>query len=116
LFNNEIESVNAEIEGTDFDKQKQTQERRCFIHKYITNTLSTTPLVNSVPRKTRTGIIDEEYAKGRKNRQATTIIKLDQQLKDYREWLLELTICDPGLWFGAFLNQALDFLIENTPT
>jgi hypothetical protein len=33
---NEIESVNAEIEGTDFDKQNQTQERRCFLPKIHT--------------------------------------------------------------------------------
>lgn len=50
--------------------------------------------------------------KGRKNRQTTTIVKLDQQLKDYRDWLLQLTICDPACGSGAFLNQALDFLIK----
>ncbi|MEX2410689.1 MAG: DNA methyltransferase, partial [Candidatus Paceibacterota bacterium] len=29
----------------------------------------------------------------------------------YREWLLKLTICDPACGSGAFLNQALEFLI-----
>jgi hypothetical protein len=29
----------------------------------------------------------------------------------YRDWLLSLTICDPACGSGAFLNQALDFLI-----
>ena len=32
---NEIESVNAEIEGTDFDKQKPNEKRRCFLHPKI---------------------------------------------------------------------------------
>src|SRR5699024_2062664 len=32
-------------------------------------------------------------------------------LKKYREWLLSLTICDPACGSGAFLNQALEFLI-----
>jgi len=33
-------------------------------------------------------------------------------LDDYRDWLLKLTICDPTCGSGAFLNQALDFLIK----
>jgi len=33
-------------------------------------------------------------------------------LDDYRAWLLQLTICDPACGSGAFLNQALDFLIK----
>ncbi|HZJ35514.1 MAG TPA: N-6 DNA methylase, partial [Gillisia sp.] len=36
---------------------------------------------------------------------------LDAQLKEYREWLLQLTICDPACGSGAFLNQALEFLM-----
>src|SRR5690606_3597934 len=37
--------------------------------------------------------------------------KLDN-LSLYRDWLLQLTICDPACGSGAFLNQALDFLIK----
>ena len=33
------------------------------------------------------------------------------KLKTYQNWLLQLTICDPACGSGAFLNQALDFLI-----
>ena len=36
---------------------------------------------------------------------------LDTKLDVYRAWLLSLTICDPACGSGAFLNQALDFLI-----
>ena len=56
-------------------------------------------------------IVDEEYAKGRKNRKKDTIKILDDKLTDYRNWLLSLTILDPACGSGAFLNQALDFLI-----
>ncbi len=56
-------------------------------------------------------IIDEEYAKGRKNRKKDTITALDKKLTEYRNWLLSLTILDPACGSGAFLNQALDFLI-----
>ncbi|HLF52913.1 Eco57I restriction-modification methylase domain-containing protein [Flavobacterium sp.] len=112
---NEIESVNAEIEGTDFDKQKTKRKKDGVFYtpKYITKYIVDNTIGKlCTEKKGELGIIDEEYAKGRKNRQATTIIKLEQQLKDYREWLLELTICDPACGSGAFLNQALDFLIR----
>jgi type I restriction-modification system DNA methylase subunit len=112
---NEIESVNAEIEGTDFDKQKTKRKKDGVFYtpKYITKYIVDNTIGKlCTEKKQELGIIDEEYAKGRKNRQTNTIIKLDQQLKDYREWLLELTICDPACGSGAFLNQALDFLIK----
>ncbi len=112
---NEIESVNAEIEGTDFDKQKTKRKKDGVFYtpKYITKYIVDNTIGKlCTEKKQELNIIDEEYAKGRKNRQATTIIKLEQQLKDYREWLLQLTICDPACGSGAFLNQALDFLIK----
>lgn len=112
---NEIESVNAEIEGTDFDKQKTKRKKDGVFYtpKYITKYIVENTIGKlCIEKKQELNIIDEEYAKGRKNRQATTIIKLEQQLKDYREWLLQLTICDPACGSGAFLNQALDFLIK----
>ena len=112
---NEIESVNAEIEGTDFDKQKTKRKKDGVFYtpKYITKYIVDNTVGKlCTEKKQELGILDEDYAKGRKNRQATTIIKLEQQLKEYREWLLELTICDPACGSGAFLNQALDFLIR----
>lgn len=36
---------------------------------------------------------------------------LDKKLDEYRNWLLSLTILDPACGSGAFLNQALEFLI-----
>ncbi|RTY67129.1 Eco57I restriction-modification methylase domain-containing protein [Flavobacterium sp. LB2P53] len=112
---NEIESVNAEIEGTDFDKQKTKRKKDGVFYtpKYITKYIVDNTIGKlCTEKKQELGIIGEEYVKGRKNRQTTTIIKLDLQLKDYREWLLDLTICDPACGSGAFLNQALDFLIR----
>jgi type I restriction-modification system DNA methylase subunit len=112
---NEIESINAEIEGTDFDKQKTKRKKDGVFYtpKYITKYIVENTIGKlCIEKKQELNIIDEEYAKGRKNRQTTTIVKLEQQLKDYREWLLQLTICDPACGSGAFLNQALDFLIK----
>ena len=35
-----------------------------------------------------------------------------ERLQAYREWLLGITICDPACGSGAFLNAALQFLME----
>ena len=112
---NEIESVNAEIEGGDFDKQKSKRKKDGVFYtpKYITKYI----VENTVgklceEKKNELGFKEEEYFKGRKNRNKSTIEKLVEILDNYRNWLLQLTICDPACGSGAFLNQALDFLIK----
>jgi type I restriction-modification system DNA methylase subunit len=112
---NEIESVNAEIEGVEFDKQKTKRKKDGVFYtpKYITKYI----VDNTVgklceEKKTELNIIDEEYTKNRKGRTTVKLKELRDQLEDYRNWLLQITICDPACGSGAFLNQALDFLIK----
>ena len=112
---NEIESVNAEIEGGDFDKQKSKRKKDGVFYtpKYITKYIVENTIGKlCTEKKTELGFQEEEYFKGRKNRNKSTIEKLVLTLDTYREWLLQLTICDPACGSGAFLNQALDFLIK----
>ncbi|MBW7867378.1 MAG: N-6 DNA methylase [Brumimicrobium sp.] len=112
---NEIEHVQAEIRGEVVDAQKTKRKKDGIFYtpKYITKYI----VENTVgklceEKKTELGIDDEEYAKGRKSRKKETIKELDQKLTDYRDWLLDLTIIDPACGSGAFLNQTLDFLIQ----
>lgn len=112
---NEIESVNAEIEGVAFEKQtsKRKKDGVFYTPKYITKYI----VDNTVGRlcsdkKQELGIIEEDYLKSRKGRKKETLKALDDKLKTYRDWLLQITICDPACGSGAFLNQALNFLIE----
>lgn len=112
---NEIENITAEISGQEVDKSKTKRKKDGVFYtpKYITKYI----VDNTIGRlceekKAALEIIDEEFAKGRRNRHATTIKKLDAKLKAYREWLLNITICDPACGSGAFLNQALEFLIS----
>jgi type I restriction-modification system DNA methylase subunit len=109
---NEIESVNAEIEETDFDKQKTKRKKDGVFYtpKYITkyivdNTVG--KLCNE--KKEELKIVEDEY---HPKHQKGTKKKLLAALEDYREWLLQLTILDPACGSGAFLNQALDHLIK----
>lgn len=112
---NEIESINAEIEGGEFDKQtsKRKKDGVFYTPKYITkyiveNTVG--KLCNE--KKNELNFHEEEYFEVKKGTHKNTKKKLLQTLDDYRSWLLQLTICDPACGSGAFLNQALDFLIK----
>jgi len=112
---NEIESINAEIEGGNFDKQtsKRKKDGVFYTPKYITKYIVENTIGKLCEeKKTALDFHEEEYFKGRKNRNKTTISKLVSILDEYRDWLLKLTICDPACGSGAFLNQALDFLIK----
>lgn len=112
---NEIESVNTEIEGGKFDKQtsKRKKDGVFYTPKYITKYIVENTIGKLCEeKKIELNFHEEEYFKGRKNRNKTTIEKLVKILDEYREWLLQLTICDPACGSGAFLNQALDFLIK----
>lgn len=111
---NEIEAITAQLEGraVDSKKTKRKKDGVFYTPKYITKYI----VENTVGRlcaekKDELAINDEEYARGRKGRQKKTIEALDTKLDVYRDWLLSLTICDPACGSGAFLNQALDFLI-----
>lgn len=111
---NDIENVRAQLAGEDLDKSKTKRKKDGIFYtpKYITKYI----IDNTVgklceEKKAEIGIDEEEFAKDRKGRKTTTLIKLDAQLKHYREWLLQLTICDPACGSGAFLNQALEFLM-----
>lgn len=113
---NEIESVNAEIEGTDFDKQKTKRKKDGVFYtpKYITKYIVDNTVGKLCQEKrAELGIVDEEFTV---KRQKDTKRKLLDKLEQYRNWLLEITICDPACGSGAFLNQALDFLINEHRT
>mgnify|MGYP001794511690 CR=1 FL=1 len=112
---NEIENVTAQLQGLEVDKSKTKRKKDGVFYtpKYITKYI----VENTVgklceEKKAELGVIDEEYAKGRKKRKKDTIKKLDTALKQYRDWLLNITICDPACGSGAFLNQALEYLIN----
>jgi tRNA1(Val) A37 N6-methylase TrmN6 len=111
---NDIDEIQAEIQGitSDQSKTKRKKDGVFYTPKYITKYI----VDNTVgklceEKKTELDIQEAEYEKGRRGRQKATLKKLTQKLEDYRKWLLQITICDPACGSGAFLNQALEFLI-----
>ncbi|WP_366933132.1 N-6 DNA methylase [Flavobacterium sp.] len=110
---NELDEIKAQLEGAEIDKTKTKRKKDGVFYtpKYITkyiveNTVG--KLCNE--KKAELGIADEDYTADKK-RQKKTVQTLVEKLEEYRKWLLQLTICDPACGSGAFLNQALDFLI-----
>ncbi|AEV31497.1 type I restriction-modification system methyltransferase subunit [Owenweeksia hongkongensis DSM 17368] len=106
---NEIESVAAEIEGVDFDKQKARRKKDGVFYtpKYITKYIVDNTLGKLCDEKKKELEITAEVYENAKQRSKKRL----NNLQLYRDWLLQLTICDPACGSGAFLNQALEFLI-----
>ncbi|MEZ5346484.1 MAG: N-6 DNA methylase [Pyrinomonadaceae bacterium] len=109
----EIESIQAELAGEEIDKSKTKRKKDGVFYtpKYITKYI----VDNTIGRlceekKQELEILDENYEQ-QKGRHQKTIDSLREKLDIYRSWLLALTICDPACGSGAFLNQALEFLI-----
>ncbi|UAM99224.1 Eco57I restriction-modification methylase domain-containing protein [Polaribacter litorisediminis] len=112
---NDIDEIQAEIQGitTDQSKTKRKKDGVFYTPKYITKYI----VDNTVgklceEKKTELDIQEAEYEKERKGRKKATLKILTQKLENYRKWLLQITICDPACGSGAFLIQALDFLIK----
>lgn len=142
----EIEEVAAQIEGAQVDmkKSKRKKDGVFYTPKYITkyiveNTVGTL----CREKKFELGILDFDYDRNFKLTTWRTIeVRVEVKVKNetrqviekrktnisvegtrqldilnsYRNWLLKLTICDPACGSGAFLNQALDFLIAEHKT
>ena len=66
-------------------------------------------------KKTELGIEGEDYIKQKFKTSAAEEKRKKKLLKNldlYSNWLLKLAICDPACGSGAFLNAALEFLIN----
>ena len=108
----EIEEVTRQItSGAAPQTSKRKQDGVFYTPQYITKYI----VENTVGRlcdekKKELHIIEEEY-NSEQRRQLKTKQRLLEQLHQYREWLLQLTILDPACGSGAFLNAALQFLM-----
>ncbi len=110
---NEIDEIKSEIEGEVIDRTKTRRKKDGVFYtpKYITKYI----VDNTVgklceEKKAELKLEDEDYINDKKLQTKTKKALLDK-LSDYRNYLLDLTICDPACGSGAFLNQALEFLI-----
>lgn len=108
---NDVDTLTAEGEGKQVEKDKTRRKKDGVFYtpKYITKYI----VENTVgklceEKKAELNIKDEDYSGGKKKKDKKA---LNEKLESYRQWLLQLSILDPACGSGAFLNQALEFLI-----
>ena len=114
----EIEEIEAELKGEESDKSKGKRKKDGVFYtpKYITKYIVDNTVGKLCSEKKEVLGLDidfdiQDYQKSN----GTVNVKgkeLFHTLESYKEWLLSLKILDPACGSGAFLNQALTFLIE----
>ncbi len=121
----ELDEVKAKLAGEVIDKSqtKRKKDGVFYTPKYITKYI----VENTVgklceDKKVALALNEEDYQldvtlnkSGKKRKKTDKRIAEEKEALDrlhaYRDWLLEITICDPACGSGAFLNEALNFLI-----
>lgn len=110
----DLEELQANIENTNFDKTKSKRKKDGvfytpeYITKYIVeNTLG----IMCLDKREELNLSNITAPVNPKK-----LTKAEQQTKDnlliYKDWLFNLKILDPACGSGAFLNQALEYLIK----
>lgn len=110
---NDVDEIKAQLEGQEIDKTKTKRKKDGVFYtpKYITKYIVDNTVGKlCLEKKEALQLTESDYTIDKKRPKKTTQALTDT-LNEYRNWLLQLTICDPACGSGAFLNQALDFLI-----
>ena len=114
----EIEEVEAELKGEVADKSKGKRKKDGVFYtpKYITkyiveNTIGKLCSDKKIELKLDVDVNIFEYQKADRKLNEKGIA-LYETLNQYKAWLLTLKILDPACGSGAFLNQAVNFLIQ----
>lgn len=112
----ELEEISAQLLNNDFDKKlsKRKKDGVFYTPAYITEYIVQNTLGKLCEDKREELNIASETLVSPKNPKNPT--KAEQQIKEnlllYKEWLLNLKILDPACGSGAFLNQALEYLLK----
>ena len=108
----EIEEVTQQItNGTAPQTSKRKQDGVFYTPQYITKYIVENTVGRLCTEKKAELHIDEAEYFADHRRQMQTKKRLLDQLHQYRDWLLHITILDPACGSGAFLNAALQFLM-----
>jgi type I restriction-modification system DNA methylase subunit len=113
---NDIEELKARIEDADFDakQSKRKKDGVFYTPEYITKYIVDNTLGSLCQVKKEELGLDEVDILVPKNPKKLNKgeSKQKEALEAYREYLLGLKILDPACGSGAFLNQALNYLLD----
>ncbi len=110
----DLEELQANIENTNFDKTKSKRKKDGVFYtpEYITKYIVENTLGKMCFDKREELNLSNITAPVNPKK----LTKAEQQTKDnleiYKDWLFNLKILDPACGSGAFLNQALEYLIK----
>lgn len=132
----EIEEKTAELTQTSVTVSKRKKDGVFYTPKYITSYIVEQTLGKfcaakkeelgiagelEIPEQLKNAFTSKSHKTARVSKKLISEQKLNPKQKlaaqiaapyeTYRQWLLKLTICDPACGSGAFLNQALEYLI-----
>ncbi|RXI27336.1 hypothetical protein CRU89_06410 [Aliarcobacter trophiarum] len=111
----DLEELQANIDNVNFDKTKSKRKKDGVFYtpEYITRYIVENTLGKMCSEKREELLIGNGILIPSNPKKLT---KQEQQTKDnlqeYKKWLLNLKILDPACGSGAFLNQALEYLIS----
>ncbi|MDM8561727.1 TaqI-like C-terminal specificity domain-containing protein [Candidatus Marithioploca araucensis] len=112
---NELEEVSSKIEGRAKKNTKRKKDGIFYTPKYITQYIVENTLgMLCAEKRQELKLVDIEFDESYRKKEGSLSAKgqkLFKALEAYKKWLLQLKILDPACGSGAFLNQALNFLI-----
>lgn len=110
----DLEELQANISNTNFDKTKTKRKKDGVFYTpaYITQYIVENTLGKLCKEKREElNILEVEAPKNTKKLTKQEEV-LKNNLQEYKSWLFNLKILDPACGSGAFLNQALEYLIK----
>ena len=110
----DLEEINASIENIAFDhhKSKRKKDGVFYTPEYITRYIVEHTLGKLCKDKREELKLTEITSPQNPKKPTKKEQEIKENLETYRDWLLHVKVLDPACGSGAFLNQALDFLIN----
>jgi len=114
----EIEEITAELEGVPVNKAKSKRKKDGVFYtpKYITQYIVENTIGRLCTEKKEESELNDieidDTCHLKSGKLSEKGKKLYSKIENYKSWLSSLKIVDPACGSGAFLNQALNFLID----
>jgi type I restriction-modification system DNA methylase subunit len=110
----DLEEIQANIDNTDFDKTKSKRKKDGVFYtpEYITKYIVDNTLGKMCNEKRETLNLSNVTAPSNPKKLTKAELEIKTNLETFKEWLFNLKILDPACGSGAFLNQALEYLIK----
>jgi len=110
----DLEEIQSNIDNVDFDKSltKRKKDGVFYTPEYITKYIVDNTLGKMCLEKREELNLTNVIAPKNEKKLNKTEQKTKDNLETYKEWLFNLKILDPACGSGAFLNQALEHLIQ----